>query len=154
PYPEPFVPREMAQAPTTSGRDISRLAMRNRPQPLLVVGSLNIDYIASVSSLPAPGETVTASGLVQRFGGKGAHQAVAAARQGGRVRMIGCVGNDDDGLAYRRRLKNEGIDVRGIIFTTRALTGTALIAVERQGENTIIVAAGANGQLTAKAIES
>src|SRR5947207_172139 len=105
--------------------------------PLLVVGSLNIDYIASVSSLPAPGETVAASGFVRRFGGKGANQAVAAARQGGRVRMIGCVGNDDDGLAYRRRLKTEGIDVRGLLFTKRALTGTALIAVERDGENTI-----------------
>lgn len=128
--------------------------MRNRSQPLLVVGSLNMDYIASVLSLPAPGETVAASGLARRFGGKGANQAVAAARQGGRVRMIGCVGNDDDGLAYRRRLKVEGIDVRGILFTNRALTGTALIAVERDGENTIIVAAGANGQLTPRMVES
>jgi ribokinase len=68
--------------------------------------------------------------------------------------MIGCVGNDDDGLAYRRRLKVEGIDVRGILFTNRALTGTALIAVERDGENTIIVAAGANGQLTPRMVES
>jgi ribokinase len=123
-------------------------------QPLLVVGSLNMDYIASVSSLPAPGETVTASSLVRRFGGKGANQAVAAARQGGRVRMIGCVGNDDDGLAYRKRLKDEGVDVRSILFTNRALTGTALIAVERDGENTIIVAAGANGQLTSRVVES
>ena len=128
--------------------------MRNRSQPLLVVGSLNMDYIASVSSLPAPGETVAASGLVRRFGGKGANQAVAAARQGGRVRMIGCVGNDDDGLAYRRRLKAEGIDVRGVLFTKRALTGTALIAVERDGENTIIVAAGANDQLTPRMVQS
>jgi len=128
--------------------------MRSRSQPLLVVGSLNMDYIASVSSLPAPGETVAASGLVRRFGGKGANQAVAAARQGGRVRMIGCVGKDDDGLAYRRCLKDEGIDVRGIIFIKRALTGTALIAVEDNGENTIIVAAGANGQLTPRMVES
>jgi len=68
--------------------------------------------------------------------------------------MIGCVGNDDDGLAYRRRLKMEGVDVRSILFTKRALTGTALIAVERAGENTIIVAAGANGELTPRMVQS
>src|SRR5215470_10432600 len=98
--------------------------MAKHPPPLLVVGSLNIDYIASVSKLPAPGETVTATGLVRRFGGKGANQAIAAARQGGQVGMIGCVGNDDDGRAYRKRLSAEGINARGISFTNRALTGT------------------------------
>jgi ribokinase len=122
--------------------------------PLLVVGSLNIDYIASVSTLPAPGETVTASGLVRRFGGKGANQAVAAARQGTRVRMIGCIGDDDEGRAYRKRLKVEGIDVSGIVSTTKASTGTALIAVDERGENTIIVAAGANGHLTTNVLTS
>jgi ribokinase len=122
--------------------------------PLLVVGSLNIDYIASVSTLPRPGETVTATGLLRRFGGKGANQAIAAARLGGRVRMIGCVGDDDDGRAYRKRLKAEGVDVRGIMVTSRELTGTALIAVDSKGENTIIVAAGANGHLSTGAIES
>jgi ribokinase len=97
---------------------------------------------------------VPATGLVQRFGGKGANQAVAAARQGARVAMIGCVGDDDNGRAYRRRLRTEGIDVTGISATGRALTGTALIAVDRGAENIIIVAAGANGELTPAAIRA
>ena len=122
--------------------------------PLLVIGSMNIDYIASVATLPEPGETVTALGLIRRFGGKGANQAVAAARQRGRVRIIGCLGDDDGGHAYCKRLKDGGIDVRGITFTIRALTGTALIAVDRKGENTIVVAAGANGLLTPNVIQS
>jgi ribokinase len=119
---------------------------------VVVVGSLNIDYIASVEHLPAAGETVPATGLVQRFGGKGANQAVAAARQGALVSMIGCVGADDAGRAYCQRLRGEGIDTRGISTTRRALTGTALIAVDKKAENSIIVAAGANGELKPAAV--
>jgi ribokinase len=121
---------------------------------VVVVGSLNIDYIAAVEHLPAAGETVPATGLVQRFGGKGANQAVAAARQGARVGMIGCVGADDAGRAYRQRLRAEGINVTGISASTRALTGTALIAVDKAAENTIIVAAGANGEFKPAAIRA
>lgn len=120
--------------------------MSTRPK-VTVVGSLNLDYIASVARLPTPGQTVAATGLIQRFGGKGANQAVAAARQGAAVSMIGCVGDDDGGRAYCRRLRGEGIDIGGISATARALTGTALIAVEESAENLIIVAAGANGEL-------
>ena len=121
---------------------------------VVVVGSLNIDYIAVVEHLPAAGETVPATGLVQRFGGKGANQAVAAARQGASVGMIGCVGADDAGRAYCQRLRAEGINVTGVIATTRALTGTALIAVDQAAENSIIVAAGANGELKLAAIRA
>ena len=121
---------------------------------VLVVGSLNIDYIAAVKRLPAAGETVAATGLVRRFGGKGANQAVAAARQGARVSMIGCVGADDEGRAYCRRLRAEGIDTAGISATQKALTGTALIAVDQAAENTTIVAAGANGELKPAAIRA
>ena len=117
-----------------------------------VVGSLNLDYIASVEKLPAPGETVAASGLIRQFGGKGANQAVAAARQGAKVSLIGCVGADDDGRAYLKQLKTEGIDISGIILTGKALTGTALIAVAGNAENTIIVAPGANGELSPRSI--
>src|SRR5215472_7121004 len=95
---------------------------------IVVVGSLNIDYIAAVRRLPAPGETVAASNLIKRFGGKGANQAIAAARQGARVSMVGCVGADDEGRAYRRRLHAEGVHTRGVSTTRKALTGTALIA--------------------------
>jgi ribokinase len=121
---------------------------------VIVVGSLNIDYIAAVEHLPAPGETVPASGFVQRFGGKGANQAVAAARQGAKVSMIGCVGADDAGRAYRQRLRAEGIDTTGVAVTHRALTGTALIAVDRAAENSIIVAAAANGELRPAALRA
>ena len=114
-----------------------------------VVGSLNIDLIAQVRRLPQPGETVPATGLVRRFGGKGANQALAAARQGATVSMIGCVGADGDGQAYRDYFEQAGIDCAGIAKSPRQLTGTALIAVEASSENTIIVAPGANGALTA-----
>jgi ribokinase len=119
---------------------------------IAVVGSLNIDYIATVRRLPLPGETVAASNLIRRFGGKGANQAIAAARQGARVAMIGCVGADDAGRAYRRRLREEGIETGGLSSTSRALTGTALIAVDDSAENLIVVGSGANGQLTPKAV--
>ena len=121
---------------------------------VVIVGSLNIDYIASVKHLPAAGETVAATGLVQRFGGKGANQSVAAARQGASVSLIGCVGADDAGRAYCARLRGEGIDTAGISATRRALTGTALIAVDEAAENTIIVAAAANGELKPAAIRA
>jgi ribokinase len=121
---------------------------------VVVVGSLNVDYVAAVERLPAAGETVAATGLVQWFGGKGANQAVAAARQGARVGMIGCVGADDAGRAYCQRLRAEGIDVTGITVSKRALTGTALIAVDKAAENSIIVAAGANGELKRAAIRA
>lgn len=121
---------------------------------VVVVGSLNIDYIASVKRLPAAGETVAATGLVQRFGGKGANQAVAAARQGARVSMIGCVGTDDAGRAYCERLRAERIDITGVSSTRKALTGTALIAVDQAAENIIIVAAAANGELKPAALRA
>lgn len=121
---------------------------------VVVVGSLNIDYIAAVKRLPGAGETVAARGLVLRFGGKGANQAVAAARQGAKVSMVGCVGTDDAGRAYCRRLRAEGINASGVGATSRALTGTALIAVDRAAENTIIVAAAANGELKPAAIRA
>src|SRR5215831_19943548 len=104
-----------------------------------VVGSLNIDYIASIERLPLAGETIAARDLIRRFGGKGANQAIAAARQGARVSMIGCVGAEAEGKAYRERLLAEGIDTQGISMTAKALTGTALIAVDQAAENLIIV---------------
>ena len=119
---------------------------QTRPR-VAVVGSLNVDYIASVTRLPVNGETVAATKLIRRFGGKGANQAIAAARQGARVSMIGCVGADDEGRACREGLRAEEIDTQGISITSKAQTGTALIAVDHQAENMIVVAAGANGQL-------
>jgi ribokinase len=115
---------------------------------VVVVGSLNVDWIARVERLPRSGETVLGSALTQRFGGKGANQAVAAARQGARVSVIGRVGADDLGRRYLAHLRREGIDAAGVRETPRASTGVALIAVDAQAENTIIVAPGANGALS------
>ncbi len=112
-----------------------------------VTGSLNLDHVASVSALPAPGQTVTASGFVLRHGGKGANQAVAAARQGATVSMIGAIGQDAAGTAYRERLLNEGIAVQHIKETEEP-TGTALINLLPSGENTIVVFPGANQTLS------
>lgn len=116
---------------------------------VVVVGSLNVDLIAQVPRLPSPGETIAATGMIQRFGGKGANQAVAAARQGVRVAMIGCVGRDADGEAYRLRLIEEGISTTGIRAVANSPTGKAFINVDAHGENQIIVVAGANAKLTA-----
>jgi ribokinase len=121
---------------------------------VVVVGSLNIDYIASVERLPVPGQTVTAGRLVRRFGGKGANQAVAAARQGTWVSLIGAIGDDENGKSYLKRLREEGIAAGGIVTKAGSLTGTALIAVERSAENVIIVAPEANGRLTAADIRA
>ncbi len=121
---------------------------------VVVVGSLNVDYIATVEQLPNPGQTVPAVGLLKRFGGKGANQALAAARQGACVSIVGCLGTDDDGAAYVNRLQAEGIATSGLSRTAKALTGTALIAVDRTGENLIIVGAGANGELRPSALRT
>lgn len=125
-----------------------------RPSPrIAVVGSLNIDHVARVETLPRPGETVAARSHATCFGGKGANQAIALARQGASVRFIGRVGRDAAGSDYLRRLAREGIDPRGVSRTQGVPTGSAFIAVDRRGENTIVVADGANGRVNARTIE-
>lgn len=119
---------------------------------LVVVGSLNVDLIATVKRLPAPGETVPATGLERRFGGKGANQALAAARQGANVTLIGCLGDDPDGRDYRNHLRREGINC-STVNTVRGGTGSAFIAVDAKGENQIIVIPGANAALTAPTLK-
>jgi ribokinase len=111
---------------------------------VVVVGSVNLDVSVTVDRLPAPGETLL-GGIVRRSGGgKGANQAVAAARAGSaRTAMVGAVGDDSDGAALRASLESDGIDC-SCLRTSAAPTGTALITVDRSGENTIVVAAGAN----------
>jgi ribokinase len=119
-----------------------------------VVGSLNIDLIADVQRLPRAGETVAASQLTRRFGGKGANQALAAARQGARVTMVGCVGDDAEGRTYMDQLRREGVTVSTIKTARGISTGTAFIAVDAAAENQIIVFPGANGQLSGGAVRS
>ena len=119
---------------------------------IVVVGSLNVDHTLRVPRLPAPGETLTSSSMLTCFGGKGANQAVAAARAGGRVAMIGCVGVDDFGTRYIEALKAEGIDTTGVL-RSETPTGSAFIAVDDAGENSIIVNPGANHAITVADID-
>jgi ribokinase len=115
---------------------------------VLVVGSANVDFTVAVPRLPGAGETVTEGTLLVARGGKGANQAVAARRLGAEVRLVGCVGEDPSGREVRAALAAEGIGLDGLVTTTEAATGTALIVVDAQGRNQIAVAPGANRALT------
>jgi ribokinase len=110
---------------------------------VVVVGSLNVDLTLAVRDIPRPGETVLATDQGQGCGGKGANQAVAAARAGAPVRMVGCVGTDPGGDLLLERLGADGVEV-GRVTRGEWPTGLAVVAVESSGENAIIVAAGAN----------
>ena len=122
--------------------------MGNRPQ-VTVLGSLNMDISVTVPRLPEPGATVLGSAARFTPGGKGANQAVAAARLGAEVRMAGCVGDDDFGRRLLAALREEGVDHDGVRVTADAPTGLAMISVDRAGENLITVAPGANHEVGA-----
>lgn len=119
-----------------------------------VVGSLNLDIVVPVPHHPAPGETVLGADHFRNPGGKGANQAVAAARLGQRVAMVGRVGADDSGRALLAALKADGVDVTRVRITEDAPTGIALIAVDDRGENAIVVSPGANARVTADDVET
>jgi ribokinase len=119
--------------------------MAQRPA-VTVLGSLNTDISLLVPHLPGPGETVLASAAATfGAGGKGANQAVAAARLGAAVSMVGCCGDDEFGARLRAGLAAEGIGVTGLRAVPGVASGLALITVDPAGENSIAVAAGANG---------
>jgi ribokinase len=111
---------------------------------VVVLGSVNVDLVVTVDRLPARAETVTGGTFAQHHGGKGANQAVAGARLGASVAFVGAVGDDDFGRNEREALLQEGIDVDGLAILPHVATGTALIVVDRDGENQIAVASGAN----------
>lgn len=111
---------------------------------IIVIGSINLDLIATVDRLPGAGETVPGSGFSTAPGGKGANQALAAARAGGQVRMVGAVGKDGFATEALALLKGGMIDLSGV-GETFASTGTALILVGDDGENMIAIVPGANG---------
>jgi ribokinase len=122
---------------------------------ILVVGSLNMDVIAFTPRFPAPGETLMGSRWTTANGGKGANQAVAAARLGGRVAMLGCVGRDAYGATLREALLRDGIDCEGVLTDPESPTGVALITVsEQDSQNSIIVISGSNMRLTPDHIEA
>jgi len=111
---------------------------------IAVVGSLNMDLVVRTPRLPQPGETLAGGDFLTAHGGKGANQAVAAARQGGRVSLIGKVGADDFGNRLSRSLADEGIDTAHLTIAGRA-TGVAVIMLDTTGQNSIIISPGANG---------
>ncbi|MDN5383458.1 MULTISPECIES: ribokinase [Streptomyces] len=116
---------------------------------IAVVGSLNLDLVTPVPRHPVPGETVLGGDITEHPGGKGANQAVAAARLGGRVALIGRVGEDDAADAMTAAVRAEGVDTTHLLRTPGVPTGRALITVDPSGENAIVVSPGANSRLTA-----
>ena len=119
---------------------------------VLVVGSINVDLVVRAARLPAPGQTVTGGTFSQHPGGKGANQAVAAARLGAQVTLVGAVGDDEFGRGALVDLAGEGIDVSRVAVLRDVPTGLALIVVDESGENQIAVASGANAALDGAAV--
>jgi ribokinase len=117
--------------------------MANATRPVLVIGSLNMDLVARCARLPAKGQTVFGNDFFTAAGGKGANQAVAAARLGAHVAMAGCVGRDDFGASLTAGLGAAGVDTQNVLPVDRP-TGTALITIDAEGANTIVVISGTN----------
>jgi ribokinase len=120
---------------------------------VVVVGSLNADLVVRTPRFPAPGETTTGSDFAVYPGGKGANQAVAAARLGAGVIMVGRVGRDDHGRLLRRSLAAAGVDAEPVVDDEDAATGVAVITIDASGQNHIVLAPGANERLRPGDIE-
>jgi ribokinase len=121
---------------------------------IVVVGSLNADLVTRLDRFPAPGQTVAALDFAVYAGGKGANQAYAAARLGGKVSMVGCLGQDAYGELLAKSLRDVGVNLSGVTREADAPTGVALIALDASGENQIVVVAGANARLDSARLEA
>ena len=119
---------------------------------VVVVGSINVDLLTTVPRHPAPGETVSGTEMRTLSGGKGANQAVAAAQLGSATSFIGSVGKDPYAAVATERLRAAGVDVTRVV-AAEGTTGVAFVTVDANGENTIVVMAGANAQTTADAVD-
>ncbi len=122
--------------------------------PIYIIGSSNTDMVVKTERLPAPGETILGGTFLMNAGGKGANQAVAAARLGGNVTLVANVGNDLFGKQSILQFKQENINTNFISVDPAYPSGVALINVNAQGENCIAVAPGANGQLTPELLKT
>ncbi|PTT27158.1 ribokinase [Pseudomonas sp. HMWF021] len=122
------------------------------PANVVVIGSLNMDLVTRAPRLPKGGETLIGHSFATVSGGKGANQAVAAARLGAQVAMVGCVGNDDYGVQLRDALLAEQIDCQAV-STVEDSSGVALIVVDDNSQNAIVIVAGANGAMTPAVID-
>jgi ribokinase len=121
---------------------------------ILVLGSANLDTVVSVPHLPVPGETVLAQGWTQGLGGKGANQAVAAARCGAQVTLAGAVGQDPDGVLLLDSLRGSGVDVSRVRTSGALGSGRAMVLVDEAGENLISVYAGANALASVRGLDA
>jgi ribokinase len=119
---------------------------------ILVIGSINTDLVLRAERFPSPGETIQAGEISTYPGGKGANQAVAAARQGARVGMIGRVGTDRHGDELIENLRDNGVDT-SLVKRDEAPTGTAIVVVDAQGQNSIVVSPGANAKVVPEDVE-
>lgn len=129
-------------------------ALKNKyMKKITVIGSSNMDLVVTTQDFPTPGQTVMGTGFMTNFGGKGANQAVAAARLGGDVAFISRVGDDNYGHEMRSHFEKEGINISSVLTTSDVPTGTALITVNKHGENCIVVVGGANTRLSTEDIE-
>lgn len=120
---------------------------------IATVGSINMDLAVSTPRVPLRGENLLAHALQVGLGGKGSNPAVALARMGARSHLVGCVGQDDFGEQALRLIAHEGVAIQGVVVTTDAPTGVAIIMVDDEGENTILVVIGANAALTPEMVE-
>jgi ribokinase len=125
---------------------------KNGQGRVVVIGSLNMDLVVRSPRLPHPGETLVGESFSQVPGGKGGNQAVAAARLGAQVTMIGRIGSDANGQQLKQGLEEEGIDCSGVASDASLPTGVALITVDDASQNAIVIVAGSNGALTPKAV--
>ena len=123
------------------------------PSTVIVVGSLNVDLVVGLDRMPNQGETVLGDTLERNAGGKGLNQAIAAARLGAEVRLLGAVGDDDSGAWLRGLVRADHVDDDGVV-TVPGPSGTALIEVDARGLNRIIVVPGANGHVSAEVVSS
>jgi ribokinase len=123
-------------------------------KPIVVIGSINMDLVVRTRTMPAPGQTVLGTDFVTIPGGKGANQAVAAAKLGGDVHFVGRVGDDDFGQRLLNGLRQHKVNTKFVIVTEGVASGVASILVDRAGENSIVVAPGANARVTAADVDA
>ena len=131
-----------------------RAAAKAMKPRIVVVGSVNMDLVIRAPRMPAPGETLGGSDFRTIPGGKGANQAVAAARMGAEVHFIGSIGGDDFGLRLKQGLAGEGIDLAHLSVLQDAPTGVAMIILDAAGQNSIVLSPGANGRVTTEQVEA
>ncbi|UAY76868.1 ribokinase [Pasteurella canis] len=121
---------------------------------LTVLGSVNADHVISVQHFAKPGETLTGSNYHIAYGGKGANQAVAAARLGANIDFIACIGDDDIGQAMKKAFAQDGMNTDAVVEIKNKMTGIAMIQVSASGENSIVISAGANAYLNEDIVDT